>query len=156
VALLHVAHLWRDPPRECGPAQAGLLDLAVLTALADVLDERILEAAVETAVQRLQVQNKDVTKQRSSLAQQLSEVETRKHRLVDAIARGEAIESLLMQLKAEEHQARLLAEQIRTLSNCEQVTSLYRKQIREELKQRVPDIRGLLARHISQARQMTQ
>jgi len=108
------------------------------------------------AVQWLQVQNKDVAKKRSSLAQQLSEVGTRKHRLVDAIARGEAIESLLMQLKAEEHQARLLAEQIRTLSNCEQVTSLYRKQIREGLKQQVPDIRGLLARHISQARQMTQ
>jgi len=34
------------------------LDQAVLTALADVLDQRILEAAVETAVQRLQVQNK--------------------------------------------------------------------------------------------------
>jgi DNA invertase Pin-like site-specific DNA recombinase len=131
-----------------------LLDQAVLTALADVLDERILEAAVEKAVQRLQVQNKDVAKQRSSLAQQLSEVETRKHRLVDAIARGEAIESLLTQLKAEEHQARLLTEQLRTLSNCEQITSLNRKQLSEELKRRVADIRGLMARHVSQARQM--
>jgi len=43
-------------------------------------------------------------------------VETRKRRLVDAIARGEVIESLLIQLKAEEHRARLLPEQIRTLS----------------------------------------
>jgi hypothetical protein len=119
-----------------------------------LLDERILEAAVEKAVQRLQAQNKDLVTQQSSLAQQLSEVETRKHRLVDAIARGEAIESLLTQLKAEEQQARLLEERIRALSNCEQVTSLNRKQLSEELKRRVADIRGLLSRHVSQARQM--
>ena len=54
-----------------------LLDQAVLTALADVLDERILEAAVEKAVQRVQAQNKDLVTQRSSLVQELSEVETR-------------------------------------------------------------------------------
>ena len=96
-----------------------------------------------------------MTKKRSSLAQELSEVETRKHRLVDAIARGEAIESLLTQLKAEEQQARLLAERLSTLSNCEQVTSLNRKQLSEELKRRVADIRGLLSRHVSQAKQMT-
>jgi site-specific DNA recombinase len=131
-----------------------LLDRAVLTALADVLDERIMEAAVEKAVQRLQAQNKDVATQRASLAQELSEVETRKHRLVEAIARGEAIESLLTQLKAEEHQARLLAERLSTLSNYEQATSLDRKQLKEELKRRVADIRGLLSRHVSQARQM--
>ena len=125
-----------------------LLDQAVLTALADVLDERILEAAVEKAVQQLQTQNKDVAKQRSSLAQELSEVETRKHRLVEAIARGEAIESLLTQRKAEEQQARLLTERLRTLSNCEQVTSLNRKQLSEELKRQVADIRRLLARHV--------
>ena len=64
------------------------------------------------------------------------------------------IQSLLTQLKAEEQQARLLAERIRTLSNCEQVTSLNRKQLSEELKRRVADIRGLLSRHVSQARQM--
>ena len=131
-----------------------LLDQAVLTALADVLDERILEAAVEKAVQQLQSQNKGVAKQQSRLAQELSEVETRKHRLIEAIARGEAIESLLTQLKAEEQQARLLTDRLRTLSNCEQLSSLNRKQLSEELKRRVADIRGLLARHISQARQM--
>jgi hypothetical protein len=131
-----------------------LLDQAVLTALADVLDERILEAAVEKAVQRLQAQNKDVAAHRSSLTQKLSEVEARKHRLVEAIARGEGMDSLLTQLKAEEQQARLLAERLRTLSNCEQITSLNRKQLREELKRRVADIRGLLSRHVSQARQM--
>jgi hypothetical protein len=48
-----------------------LLDQAVLTALADVLDERILEAAVEKAVEKLQAQNKDVATQRSSLTQEL-------------------------------------------------------------------------------------
>ena len=109
---------------------------------------------MEKAVQRVHAQNKDVATQRSSLVQELSEVETRKHRLVDAIARGEAIESLLTQLKAEEQQARLLAEKLRTLSNYEQATSLDRKQLGEELKRRVADIRGLLARHVSQARQM--
>ena len=67
-----------------------ILDQAVLMALADVLDERILEAAVEKAVQRVQAQNKDLVTQRSSLVQELSEVETRKHRLVDAIARRKA------------------------------------------------------------------
>ncbi len=131
-----------------------LLDQAVLTALADVLDERILEAAVEKAVQQLETQNKVVATQRSRLAQELSEIETRKHRLVEAIARGEAIESLLTQLKAEEHQARLLTERLSMLSHYEQLTSLNRKQLSEELKRRVADIRGLLARHVSQARQM--
>jgi len=128
-----------------------LLDQAVLTALADVLDERILEAAVEKAVQQLEAQNKDVATQRSRLAQELSEIETRKHRLVEAIARGEAIESLLTQLKAEEQQARLLTERLSMLSHYEQLTSLNRKQLSEELKRRVADIRGLLARHVSLA-----
>ena len=126
----------------------------MLTALADVLDERILDAAVEKAVQRLHAQNKDVATQRSSLAQELSEVENRKHRLVEASARGEALESLLTQLKAEEHQACLLAEKLSTLSHYEQVTALNRKQLKEELKRRVADMRGILARHVSQARQM--
>jgi hypothetical protein len=49
---------------------------------------------------------------------------------------------------------RAMAERLSTLSHCEQVTSLNRKQLSEELKRRVADIRELLARHVSQARQM--
>ena len=64
------------------------------------------------------------------------------------------MESLLAQLKPEENQARLLAQQLSTLSACEQVTSLDRTQLTEELKRRVADIRGLLARQVSSARQM--
>ena len=73
---------------------------------------------------------------------------------MDAIPRGEAIESLPTQLKAEEHQARLLSEKLSTLSHYEQLTSLDRRPLYETLKRRVADIRGLLARHVSQARQM--
>jgi hypothetical protein len=64
------------------------------------------------------------------------------------------MESLLTQLKTEEQQARLLTDRLSTLSNYEQATSLDRKQLKEELKRRVADIRGLLARHVSHARQM--
>ena len=71
-----------------------------------------------------------------------------------AIARGEAVESLLTQLNTEEQQACLLAEWIKTLSNYAQATSLDRKQLSEELKRRVVDILGLLARHVSVARRM--
>jgi hypothetical protein len=46
------------------------------------------------------------------------------------------------------------SERLRTLSNYEQVTLLDRKQLSEELKRRVADIRGLLIRHVPQARQM--
>ena len=59
-----------------------------------------------------------------------------------------------MAIKAEEHQARLLTERLRTLSHYEQLTTLDRKQLRVALKLRVADIRGLLVRHVSQARQM--
>jgi hypothetical protein len=64
------------------------------------------------------------------------------------------MESLLTQLKTEEQQATLLTDRLSTLSNYEQATSLDRKQLKEELKRRVADIRGLLARHVSHARQM--
>ena len=131
-----------------------LLDQAVLNALADVLDERILAGAVDQALQRLQVQNKDVVAKRSRLEADLAAVETRKRRLVEAIARGDAMESLLAQLKTEEEQTRLLAQTLNTLSACEQVTSLDRTRLTEELKKRVADIRGLLTRQVSLARQM--
>ena len=64
------------------------------------------------------------------------------------------MESLLAQLKTEEDQTRLLTQKLNTVSDCEQVTSLNRAQLTEELKRRVADIRGLLARQVSPARQM--
>ncbi|MFQ5946774.1 MAG: recombinase family protein [Anaerolineae bacterium] len=131
-----------------------ILDQALLQAINEVLDDRILEAAVERALERLRSGQEQTLDYRMALERELSLIEARIGHLVDAVKRGKATDSLLDTLQAEEDRKRVLVKQLSGLADLEKVASLDAKRIAQDLKMRVTDVKGLLGRHVPQARQM--
>ena len=74
-----------------------------LEALGEVLDERIIQAAVDLALARLRTNHGGHLARRDQIERELSQIEARERRLVDAIKRsGEALDPLVNELRAEE------------------------------------------------------
>jgi Recombinase zinc beta ribbon domain len=73
-----------------------LLDHAVLQAIHEVLDERIVEAAVDKALTRLRTGQARQIDRRAAVERELSLIEAQERRLVEAIKRGgEALDPLV-------------------------------------------------------------
>jgi site-specific DNA recombinase len=86
-----------------------VLDHAILQAINDVLDERILEAAVERALERLRSGQERHLDRRTAIERELSLIEAQERRFVDAIKRGGDLDSLVACLKAEDGRKKALA-----------------------------------------------
>lgn len=65
-----------------------ILDSAILHAMNEVLDERVLEASVTAALDRIRNEQEKFPDQRLALEGELSLIQTRLHYLVEAIASG--------------------------------------------------------------------
>ena len=78
------------------------IDKALLRAIGEALDERILELAVEKALQQLRSGDTDRLTRRQAVQRELSLIEAHEKNLVDAIAKGQQMDPLLAKLKAEE------------------------------------------------------
>ena len=131
------------------------LDQVVLDAIAEVLDERLLELAVEKALQRLR-RAPDVAKdRRSAIKAELPLLEARMRTVVDEIARGYAMDTLRAELgAAEQRKRRLLAELEALTGRREPTASLNVERLRRELRRHVAEIRDLLGRDIPRTRQI--
>jgi hypothetical protein len=104
--------------------EQDMLDQVVLKALSEVLDEKLLEAAVLRALETLRSgQDERLTRERA-VARELSSIEAHEHNLIDAIARGEHMEPLLARLRVEECRKKELVVQLDSLTKPAQIVDL--------------------------------
>ncbi len=131
-----------------------ILDGAVLHAINDVLDERTIEAAVDKALERLRSGQERDLDRRGQIERELSLIEHRIQRTVDAIANAGPMEELVARLREEKARKQGLVQNLDGLGDLERIVSLDTKRLAHTLRERVADTKALLVRNIPQARQM--
>jgi hypothetical protein len=130
------------------------LDQAVLHAIADMLNEDMLQAAVARALTQLRAGQERDVRRKSEIDCELSHVETHISNMVEAIKRARATESLLAGLESEEIRKKVLLDERARLGELEKVQSLETNQVADELSARFRAVKTLLGRHIPQSREM--
>jgi site-specific DNA recombinase len=131
-----------------------VLDDALMRAIAEALDERLLDEAVATALARLRSGQEQQLDRRTQIERELSLIEAQEHRLVEAVKRGDPIDPLVAALRAEENRKRALTAELANLADAARIAALDVKRVQQSLRARVADVRGLLGRRIPQTRQL--
>lgn len=134
--------------------QQEVLDQIVLKALSDVLDEKLLEEAVERALEKLRSGQAQQQCRQAPLERELSRIDVCEQHLIDAIARGDNMEPLLARLKSEERRKKELRAELGSLTSSAQGIELDTVRLTRDLRVRVADAKSLLQRQTSQARQI--
>jgi recombinase-like zinc beta ribbon protein len=106
-----------------------LLDQAVIQSLVEILDEHVVGAAIDRALARLRAGQETHLDRRTAIERDLSLIVAREQRLVEGIARGDSMEPLLAQLKAEESRKAALTHELATVADLARVTSLETRRI---------------------------
>ena len=119
-----------------------------------MLDEDMLQAAVERALTQLRAGQARDVRRKSEIECELSQVETHISNMVDAIKRAKATESLLAGLDSEESRKKALLDERSRLGELEKMQSLETHKVANELSARFRDVKTLLGRHIPQSREM--
>jgi site-specific DNA recombinase len=130
------------------------IDKALLRAIGEALDERILELAIEKALLQLRAGDSDRLTRRQAIERELSLIEAYEKNLVDAIAKGQQMDPLLVKLKAEEIRKKDLVAELDRLTMPADVVTLDEARLKRELRSRMADAKGLLDRQRSEARQI--
>ena len=137
------------PNATMAPQEA--LEEAVLKALSDLLHPRVLDRALQEAMEQLQPDQTRLRTERAKVEEQLANTKAAQQRLTDAIAQGGSLEVLLEGLKREEAKQKELRAELDRLSaigpNEWDVAC-----IRREAKSRLGDVRGLLSRQPREAK----
>jgi DNA invertase Pin-like site-specific DNA recombinase len=131
-----------------------ILDGALLGAISQALDEHVIEAAVARALEQLRSRQRGSADRRVDLQRELQRVQARIGHLLEAVKRGRATDVLLETLEAEIARKALILKEIGVMDTPSSAASLDARRLVEELKTRASDARGLLARHVPQARRM--
>lgn len=131
-----------------------ILDSAILHAMNEALDERVLEASVAAALERIRSEQEKFPDQRVALERELSLIQTRLHHLVELIANGRGTDSVIDSLHQEEARKKALFRELVRLDNLAHVVSLDAKRLATDLRSRLEDIPALFSRHVPHARQM--
>ena len=131
-----------------------VLDKVLLQSISDILDYKIMEAAVETALAKLRSGEQDLLDRRTAIERELSLVESYEKNLVDAIARGENMDPLLAKLRIEEKRKKELIEELDRLTRPTEISEINKARIKRELRSRISDAKSLLGRQRTQARQI--
>ncbi len=132
----------------------GLIDKAVLSAIGEALDERILELSLEKTLLQLRAGDTDRLARRQTIERELSLIETHEKNLVEAIAKGQHMEPLFAKLKAEETRKTELAAELDRLTMPANVVTLDETRLKRELRSRISDAKCLLDRQRTEARQI--
>jgi hypothetical protein len=145
-------------PEVCGNdvvLRQDLVDSLVLEAIQEVLDERVVDRAVDLAFERLQDDRSPDEARRAQLGLELAAVEQRIQRGLDALLDGiGAPEELRARLREEKARKQALTEKLERLRGRAAVVSLDAARLKRDLAQRVRDMGALLGRHTAQARQV--
>ena len=129
-------------------------DEAVLEAIeSDVLQPAIVEAAVARALQMLTAPQ-EVEQRRVHLERALASVQGELARLTSAIAAGGDLPALIAALKARDAERDRLTLDLAAIARRASAPQLDRAQLTAKLRERLEDWRGLVRRHVPQARQI--
>ena len=90
----------------------------------------------------------------TDIHRELSLIESYEKNLVDAIDKGQPMDPLLTKRRAEEIRKKDLIRELERLTTGDQVTSIDEARLKQEHKARFGDIKTLLNRHVSSARQL--
>lgn len=131
-----------------------IMDSAILHAMNEALDERVLEASVAAALERIRSEQDKFPDRRVGIERELSLIQTRLHHLVGLVANGRGTDSVVDSLHQEESRKKVLLGELDRLDKLAHVVSLDPKRLAKDLRSRLEDIPALFARHVPQARQM--
>ena len=131
-----------------------VLDSVILQALSEAIDDRVREEAVIRALKSLRANQVKMPDRRTAVDRELSLIEARLGHLVEAVARGEGSAGVFAKIKAEEERKQILVQELASLNDMVQVTSLDAKRLSKALRERVRDVPALLREHVPQARQV--
>ena len=126
------------------------MDRAVLESLQKALEPQLIEDAVQLA--KAQIVNDARPDKGKILEQELWEIEKRIERLAEAIAVTGGSETIYGKLRVEEGRRTAIREQLSILTEITKVTSVHPARLVRDLRARIHDLRGLLARQVSEAR----
>ena len=131
------------------------LDGAVLNAVCDVLNEGVLDRAVDLAFAELTAGVAEQRARHAELEGELSAIQTRIDRLLDALADGSVPrEEVAVRLNAEKVRKDAMTSERARLSGMLTVADLDTEKIKADLHDKVRDVKGLLGQQVPQARQM--
>ncbi len=131
-----------------------ILDSAILHAMNEALDERVLEASVIAAIARIKNAQEQFPDQRLAIERELSLIEARARRLLDLMGDGKGNGLMMKELDDLAERREVLAQNLRKLNDLEQVADLDAKRLTKDLRGRLGDLPGLFSRHVPLARQM--
>jgi len=132
-----------------------LLDREVLQSIGSALDPAVFTAAVEKALARLAKRQLAHIERRAQVERELSQVQQRLDRLVDALADGSLpADEIKTRLTAEKARKTALSEDLERFGRLAKIATVKVDQIASSLRTRISDVAGLLGRQTVQARQM--
>jgi site-specific DNA recombinase len=133
-----------------------VLDHAILTAIGALLDERIIAAAVNRAIAELQGADRQALDRRPAIERELALVQHRLNRGLDSYLNGAGPleESLRLRLAEDAARREALVAELAGLADVQQRAEVNVVDLTRDLQGRAGDVRALLGRHVSQARQM--
>jgi hypothetical protein len=134
-----------------------IADGAVLDTIHRALDPRVIEDAIEAAVDMLIANRTNHSTDRIAIEREIAESRSAQRRLLDAIKRSnQSLDTLVQELQTEETRMRLLQRQVGTLANCERAAVLDRGRLGQVLRARAADVKAVLSRHTQEARKALQ
>ena len=135
VRVYQCAHHQKRGKAVCGNDVAlrqEVLDEALIGTIRNVLDARVIDAAVEEALRQLRAGQEPQRDRRGQIEQELSVIDARKARLAEAIARGDGMEELVAKLRAEEERRNRLVGELDGLADRAKIVSFDSRRIKKE------------------------
>jgi site-specific DNA recombinase len=143
----------KTPCRNSLPVSMRLADQVILTAIEQqVLTPEVVSASLRRAITRLSKSVKHT--ERTTLVQNLRQVELELARLTQAVANGGQVQTLVQAIRDAEGRQGRIQDQLDGLDRAAGLRAVSVKSLEPELKRRLKDWSGLLQRHPLQARQI--
>jgi hypothetical protein len=136
------------------PFKQNLLDSAVLTAMNEAIDGRVISASIARALEKLHAQQAHSPDRRSAVIRELSLLETRLQHLMELIASGHGTPTIVQSLHREEARKENLVAELEQLQALTSTLSLDERQISKILRDALSNHPALLGRHVPLARQL--
>jgi site-specific DNA recombinase len=131
-----------------------LLDAAVLNAMNEAIDGRVISASIGRALEKIKAQQVHFPDRRSAVVRELSQIETRLQHLVELIATGQGTPTVIQSLHREEERKVNLTTELAQLQTVTTTLSLDEQRIAKRLRDAIGNLPALLGRHVPLARQI--
>ncbi len=121
-----------------------LLDSAVLKAMNEAIDGRVISASITRALEKLRAQQVHFPDRRSAVIREMSILETRLQHLVEVIANGQGTPTVIQSLHREEERKETLVAELTQLQALTTTLSLDEQRITKRLRDALGNLPTLL------------